>query len=139
MAKDPTAVAAKWQARLSAAATDGTITQGIDRVTVAPGQLAARAADLWATNTAASKPRFAANSAKVSLNEWQSAAKDKGVARIADGASKAQPKMAAFMQKLIPFVTAQAGNLPARGSITQNLQRANAMAMALHQAKGTFT
>lgn len=139
MAKDPTTVAAKWQARLSAAATDGTIAAGIDSVTVAPGQLAARASDLWATNTAASKSRYAANSAKVSLNEWQSAAKTKGVARIADGASQAQPKMAAFMQKLLPFVHQQAASLPARGSITQNLQRANAMAMALHQAKGQFT
>lgn len=139
MAKDPNTVAQKWQNNLSAAATSGAIAAGIEAVTVAPGQLAARSADLWASNTAAAKSRFAANSGKVSLADWQNAAKTKGVDRIASGAAAAQPKMAAFMTKLLPFVNSQRANLPARGSISQNLQRANAMAMALHNAKGQFT
>lgn len=139
MAKDPNTVAQKWQTNLQAAATNGTVTAGIQSVTVAPGQLAAKAQDLWATNTAAAKSRFASNSAKVTLSDWQTAAVNKGVPRIADGASQAEPKMAAFMGKLLPFLNTQVANLPARGSITQNLQRANAVAMALHNAKGQFT
>lgn len=139
MAKDPNAVAAKWQNRLSAAVADGSVAAGIDSVTVAPGQAAARAVDLWSTNTQAAKARFAANSAKVSLNEWQTRFKSKGIDRIATGAADAQPKMAAFMTKFLPFINSAVANAPARGSVSQNLQRANAVAMAAHNAKGQFT
>lgn len=138
MAKDPTASAAKWAARLASAASDGTVAAGINSVTVSPGQLAARSADLWASNTAAAKPRFAANSAAVSLQQWQQAAVNKGVPRIATGATDAQPKMAAFLTKLMPVINQAVASLPARGAFAQNLQRANAMATALHNAKGSF-
>ena len=138
MPKDPTASAAKWASRLAAAATDGTIAAGIDRVTVSPGQLAARAKDTWAANTAAAKDRFAANSAAVTTESWKASAKDKGVPRISQGAADAQPKMAAFLNKLIPFVTSAAAALPPRGPFSQNLQRSVQMATALHNAKGTF-
>lgn len=136
--KDPTTSAAKWQSRLTTAATDGTIAAGIDAVTVSPGVAASRSADLWAQNTVAAKPLFQANSAKVSLSDWQAAAKGKGIDRISSGATAAQPKMAASLAKLIPAINTIKGTLPPRGSFAQNMQRANAMAAGLHAQKGNF-
>lgn len=138
MAKDPSTVAAKWAANLSQAATSGAITAGIQGVTVAPGQAAARQKDVWAQNVAQAKDRWAANTAAVSLQQWQADAVQKGVPRIATGATAAEPKMQAFMNKLLPFVNSTKGNLPPRGTFAQNLQRANAMATALHNAAGQF-
>lgn len=136
--KDPNASAAKWQNRLSQAASDGTIAAGIDAVTVAPGQAAARAADVWAANTVAAKDAFRTNVGKVSLGDWQQAAKTKGVDRIATGAQAAQPKMAAVLGKLIPAINTIKGQLPPRGNFAQNMQRAQAMASGLHNQKGSF-
>ena len=136
--KDPNAAAAKWQSRLSQAASDGTIAAGIDAVTVSPGQAAARSADLWATNTVAAKETFRTNAGKVTLADWQNAAKTKGVDRIAGGATAAQPKMAAVLGKLLPAINTIKGQLPPRGNFPQNMQRANQMAAGLHNQKGSF-
>lgn len=136
--KDPQAAAAKWQSRLSQAATDGTIAAGIDAVTVSPGVAASRAADVWVQNTTAAKAAFQANSAKVQLGDWQAAAKGKGLDRISSGATAAQPKMAAVLTKLIPAINTIKGQLPPRGNFAQNMQRAQAMAAGLHQQKGSF-
>ncbi len=136
--KDPNAVSQKWQSRLTSAASDGTIAQGIAAVTVSPGQAAARSADLWVQNTTAAKARFAANSAKVTLADWQQAATNKGINRIAEGATAAQPKMATVMGKLLPAISQIQSSLPARGNFAQNMARAQAMAQALHDKKGSF-
>ena len=47
-------------------------------------------------------------------------------------------KYAAAAAKLQPFMANAVAALPARGDITQNLQRSAALAMALHNAKGQF-
>ena len=138
MATDPTAAAKKWSDRLSQAASDGTIQAGIQSVTVAPGQTAARQKQVWAQNTAAAVDRWATNTAAVSLPEWQQAMTAKALPRIGAGASAAEPKMAQFLGKLLPVINNAKANLPARGTFQQNLQRANAMATALHNAKGSF-
>lgn len=138
MAKDPTAAAAKWASRLSQAASDGTLQAGVQGVTVAPGQAAARQKDTWAANVAAAKDRWAANTAAVTLPDWQSAMVNKAIPRVSTGATAAQPKMAQFLTKLMPVINNAKQQLPARGNFQQNLARAQAMATALHNAKGSF-
>ena len=138
MAKDPTTAANKWAANLANAANNGTITAGINAVTAAPGQAAARQKAVWAQNVAAAQDRWAANVAAVSLPSWQNDAITKGVPRVATGAQAAEAKMATFMGKLLPVINNAKAQLPPRGNFQQNLARAQAMATALHAAKGQF-
>lgn len=127
---DPNQVAADWANGL-ASKTDK-ISRGIDAVTVAPGAAAARQADVWANNTVASKSKFARNVGRVSLPDWQNAAKTKGLARIASGAQAAQPKMAAFLGRFLPYISSAAASLPARGTYEQNKARMIAMVDKAH-------
>lgn len=117
-------VAAKW-AQNTGSATQA-YTDGVNAVTVAPGQAAARQVELWAANVAASKQKYAANSAKVSLTDWQQAATGKGAARLASGVQAAQPKMEAALSKLLPFIQQQVNSLPQRGNLDQNINRMTA-------------
>lgn len=138
MAFDPTAAAAKWAANLGQAATSGALAAGVNRVTVAPGQAAARQKAVWQANTTAAADRWATNTAAVSLGEWQQAMSTKAVDRVASGATAAQGKMANFLTKLAPVIQSAVASAPPRGTFSQNLQRANAVATALHNAKGSF-
>lgn len=131
MAKDPAQVAQNWANGLANAGEK--IRQGLDSVTVAPGQAAARQSNVWAQNTQAAQAKWARNTAAVSLQDWKDATTTKGIPRIAAGAQAAQPKMAAFMTKLLPYVANAKSQLPARGSYEQNKARATAMMDAMHK------
>ena len=137
MAFDPTASASKWQSRLAASTSDGTFDRGVAAVTVAPGQAAARQADVWATNTVAAKSTWQKN-VQVPLPEWQQAMTTKGKDRIASGAQQAEPKMQAFLTKLAPVIQNAKSSLPPRGTYEQNKTRAAKMMDALHATKGSY-
>lgn len=124
MAKDPATIAARWATNLGAATQK--ITDGVNAVTVAPGQAAARQADVWANNTVASKDKFRRNVGAVSLSDWQQAAINKGIPRIATGATQAQGKFQNFMVAFLPFVHSSVASLPPRGSLDQNIARMTA-------------
>lgn len=128
--KDPQASATKWATNLASATQ--AISDGVDRVTVAPGQKAAAQVQVWQQNTAAAAQKFARNVGRVSLASWQQDMKQKGIGRIATGAQQAQPKMAAFLTSFLPFIDAGVKALPARGTLEQNLNRM--VAMARHTA-----
>ena len=113
-------------------------TAGINSVKVAPGQVAASRADLWAQNVANAKSKFAQNVAKVSLSQWQEAAANKGAQRLGSGAKAAQPKFAAFMTNFLPKLSTIVSSLPAGGAYEQNKQRFLAFSDALHAQAGTF-
>lgn len=132
-AQDPAAVSARWSQALGAAASSGRISDGIKAVTVPPGQAAARQKNAWVQNVAAAASKWAANVAAVSLSDWQDAAVNKGVQRIASGATAAQPKFQAFMTQFLPFLNTAVSSLPPRGSFEQNTQRALAMMTATHK------
>lgn len=91
----------KWKRQMLGAAP--TIKAGVMAVTVAPGQQAAAAADLWAQRVAESKDKFRTNVGAVSLQAWQTAMVDKGLARLTTGVNGAMPKVQAFMAQLIPY------------------------------------
>lgn len=125
---DPTTAAANWVAGLQSAGTK--ITAGINAVTVAPGQAAARQSAVWAQNTAAAKDKYAKNVAAVTLQEWQQAAIQKGVPRIASGAAASQGKMQAAMTQILPQIASIVQALPPRGNTDQNIARAVAYMQA---------
>jgi hypothetical protein len=113
-------------------------TAGVNAVKVAPGQSAAAAAPLWASQVAAAQQKFASNVAKVSLTDWQTAAINKGASRLGTGATAAQPKMATFMGKFLPTLNNVVNGLPAGGTYEQNKQRFLAYSDALHATAGSY-
>lgn len=125
-----------WSNGFSAAGTK--YAAGINAVTVAPGQLAAAQKQAYIANVQASANIWAAKVAAVDINTWKTAATTTGAARLASGAQKGAPKMAAFMQNFLPALSTVVGGLPARGTFDQNMQRFTAYATALHQKKGSF-
>jgi hypothetical protein len=125
--------AATWAQNFGASGTKWAA--GVNSVTVAPGQLAARAKQLWLTNTTAAVDRFAANSAKVTLQDWQATTVAKGQPRLASGAQAAVPKVEAAFAKLFPAIQNAVNALPPRGDIEQNINRAGQFARAMHSYK----
>jgi predicted transcriptional regulator len=133
---NPTQAAQNWASRLGASTQ--AYTDGVNGVLVAPGQMAAAAGDRWAANTQAALPRFKANSAKVTREQWQQAAIAKGAPRLGSGAIAAQPKMETVFAKLFPAIKSAVGSLPARGTIDQNIERSRQFALKMNAAKGSF-
>lgn len=123
----PTAAqaAAKWTQNLGAAGQR--ITDGVNAVTVAPGQVAARNKTAYVNGVQAKADKWASRTAAVPLNDWQQSVIQKGVPRIASGAQAAQPKMEAFMAKFLPYTASGVASLPARGGLEANIARSAAM------------
>jgi hypothetical protein len=119
--KDPAASATKWANNLGAATQ--AITDGVNRVTVAPGQKAAAQVSVWQANTAAAAQKFARNVGRVGLSQWQNDMIQKGIPRIAQGAQQAQPKMQNFLTAFLPFVDQGVKALPPRGNLQANINR----------------
>ena len=120
----PDQIAAKWATRLSGATNE--ITQGVNNVQVAPGQLAAQAADVWLQNVQASKDKWKAHVGAVPLEEWRRKMIDVGIPRVASGAQANVGKVQSFMSEFLPFldrVAAQVRSMP-RGTLEQNIARA---------------
>jgi hypothetical protein len=118
----PSSNAQKWKNRLSAATPD--IQAGIQAVTQAPGQAAAKQKAAWQANVVASADKWERNVSAVSLGQWQQAAMD-GVSRVAQGANAKVGKMEAFLTQFQPHLERVQQQLAAtpRGSLEQNLGR----------------
>lgn len=132
MAQNPQAVADKWASRLSASTTE--ITNGVNAVTTAPGQLAAAQKDLWLAKVMQSKDKWANNVGRVTLGEWKQKMLEVGVPRIASGANANKPKMAAFMTQFLPHVEAGAQMVKAMPKMNLEDSIARMTAMVRHTA-----
>lgn len=117
----PDQAAQAWAQHLAGAGER--IRQGVQSVTTSPGQAAARQKQVWAQNVQASQDKWAARVASVSTADWQQAVIDKGIPRIAAGAQAAEPKMAAFMGQVLPYIDQVKGTLPPRGNLDANINR----------------
>lgn len=122
----PAEYAEKWKRRLSGSTED--IRRGVNKVTQAPGQSAAAAQDrmLAGVNDAVTSGRWARKTAAVTLEQWKGAALEKGLGRIASGATAAESKMARTAQTLLPAVDAAAAaarSMP-KGTIEDSIARA---------------
>lgn len=126
MAKTPQQVAQKWSTNL--ASSTQSITAGVQAVTVSPAQAAIAAIPqyLAGVQQAVADGSLAAGLSKVTLPAWQQAMIQKGIPRIASGASAAMPKMQNFMTGWLPYMgqlQQQLQNTP-RGDLATNIQRA---------------
>lgn len=123
--------AEKWANRTAAATQD--VQRGIARVTRAPGQAAAAAADKWHTKVTQAKPKFAANSAAVTLQSWQEAA-TAGVARIASGVQQKKGKMEAFQTAFFAHLDRGAAAIAAMPTNSLEASIAKMTAQVRHNA-----
>jgi len=95
------------------------IQDGINATTVAPTQLAAQHLDkyLAGTQQAVASGKMAAKLNAVTLQQWQQATIAK-VSRVGAGATTAQPKMQAHLQRFLPKVAAARATVKAMPSST---------------------
>lgn len=129
----PDQIAAHWAQNLSGATAK--ITAGVNAVSTAPGQAAARQKAVWLQNVTAKADKWAANTAAVSLQTWQQDMVSKGIPRIGQGAQASQAKFAAFMGKLLPYINSGRSTLPARGNLDANIARMTAWARYMSNFK----
>lgn len=125
----PATVAANWQRGM--ANSSEKLKQGIQAVTQSPTAKAAQRIDAMVAGVqrAAASGKTAAALNAVSTEDWKKAMLEKGVPRVAAGASAAQPKFQAFMSRFLPHLQsglAQLESMP-RGDLETNINRANAM------------
>jgi hypothetical protein len=128
------AVADRWASRM--AGSSEKIKAGIASVTVSPTAKAADAGQRWVDGVmrAFQSGKYANNLRAVTLDQWKSAATNKGIPRIAMGVNEAKPKFQNFMQKFLPHVAAGVQSLESmpRGDLNQNIERM--VAMVRHNA-----
>ena len=117
----------KWVQRMQT--SNQQVIDGVNAVTVAPGQKAAAQADYWLARVTASKTKFQTNVAAVTLQAWQADMIQKGVPRIASGATANQPKVTSFMTKFLPYLDQGVAAVKAmpKNNINDSIARAAAM------------
>ncbi len=137
MALSAQQIAAKWARNLTGATE--AMRDGVQAVTISPTEKAAAQAQAYADGVAraVADGRWQAGLRRVSLDSWKQSMLNKGVPRIATGASNAQPKFEAFMNDFMPYVRSGQNAIASmpRGDFAVNMQRAYAMAEWLHRYK----
>ena len=113
------------------------IRKGIDRVTVAPGQLAAAKQDKMQArlSEALSSGKWARRVAATTLEDWKKAAREKGVNRIAGGIDAAAAKTEAFYSELFPYEESLQGKIKSMSDVTleDNIGRAESWMRGMAQ------
>lgn len=123
----PDQAQAKWVRNTTAAVQS--ITDGVNAVTVAPGQKAAAQQQFWLSQLQASAGKWAKNVAAVSLQDWQQAMITYGIPRVAQGVQAKQAKYGAFATKFFPYLQqgVNAVNQLPKGGLEAGIARATAM------------
>lgn len=129
--------AEKWSRRLKGSTED--IRRGIDRVAEAPGEAAARSKDLMLAKVTAAinDGTWESQVRGVSKEDWQRAAKDKGIGRIAQGVDSAMPKQTNMADRLLAAVDSSvaAANRVKRGTLEDNIQRMTIFVRSMSEKK----
>ena len=128
---------ARWQAAGATAATNWN--QGIQSTTKDQAALAAAAQPLWlaGVQAAAAANRFANGVTRRGTSYWKSQSEAKA-GNYTTGYSAGGQNFSAAITKIIAAEAQLVSALPPRGDINANLQRANQMALGLHQQKGNL-
>ena len=126
----PEQAAAKWQQRLSAATQD--ITNGVNRVTVAPGQQAAEKFQKWQQGVQEAAQKWRRNVARVSLEDWKQSMIQIGIPRVAQGAQAKQGKFQSFAQDFFAHLERGVSQIDAMPDTTFEDRVNRAVAMMRH-------
>ena len=123
--KNPADVAAKW-ARNLGGSTDS-IRRGVQAVTQNPAERAIARSDAYLAGVqrAIAEGRYARGLRRTTLQSWQDSMINKGLPRVASGANAAMPKMEAFLNAFLPYMSglqAKLANMP-RGDLQTNIAR----------------
>jgi hypothetical protein len=128
---------ARWQAAGATAA--GNWTQGIQNTQKDQAALAAAAQPLWLAGVqqAAAANRFANGVTRRGTGYWKSQSEAKA-GNYTTGYSAGGQNFAAAITKIINAEQQIVASLPPRGDINANLQRANQVALQLHNQRGNL-
>lgn len=118
----------KWGRRLKGSTED--IRKGVDRVTKAPGEQAAKQVAKMRANLVAAidSGKWGKRVASVTLDDWKTDMKEKGINRISAGVDGAAEDMKDFAQQLLPAISAAQSKIENMPSITleDNISRSAA-------------
>ncbi|MEM1726576.1 MAG: hypothetical protein QXD86_05900 [Candidatus Bathyarchaeia archaeon] len=114
----PKEFAEKWSRNL--AGSVDYIRSGVDKVTVAPSELAIANKEKLKRRLieAIDKGVWESGLKGYSLEQWKRDMKEKGIPRIPDGADKAKPKVESFASKLLPYIESGLEKIKGLPSIT---------------------
>ena len=124
---DPATATQRWVTNLSNSTQ--AMTAGVNRVTVSPGQSAARAADKWLAKVSQAKDKYARRVGSVTLADWQNSMTSYGIGRVAQGAQAKQGKMQSFMSDYLPYLAAGVSKIDSmpKNTLEDGINRAVAM------------
>lgn len=128
----PDQATAKWVSHIGAATQ--AITDGVNRVTTAPGAKAAAQKNYWLSRTQNAADKWARNVGRVSLASWQTSMTQYGIQRIAGGAQAKQQKYHDFAAQFFPYVDQGAQKVKAMPKNNLQDSIARAAAMITHNA-----
>jgi hypothetical protein len=133
----PTEYAEKWGRRLKGSTED--IRRGVNNVTVAPGEAAAKQIELMKANLMKSLEdgTWEAAVKRVGLDEWKKSFIDKGLGRISAGVDGAQGKQVQMAEKLLAAVDESVSivNRQPRGTLEDNINRMTTYAREMNKRK----
>lgn len=94
--------------------------EGVEAVTVSPGQRAAEKVDTWQARVSSQEARekYIRRNQSQNLSEWKQAFVSKGLGRVGAGATAAKPKFSRHMQAFYPHVLSVAEQVRAMPNIT---------------------
>lgn len=123
--------AQRWQSGFGAAGQRWA--DGVEAVTVAPGQLAAAALPRYVAGVQQNAQKWATRTAGVTLAQWKQMAVSKGQSRLASGAQAGMTKYQSRIAAVLEAEKSIIAGLPPRGTVEQNIQRSSAFQLAMHQ------
>jgi hypothetical protein len=131
----PQQLAAKWQSKYGSSVE--AYKSGIQAVQGNPAQKAIAAKDRWIQrlNEAAADGRFEAGLSQVTEAGWKQSCIEKGASNMAAGARMGAAKVERAEREIGPIRDSIVASLPERGTLDQNLERANQMARQMAQLR----